>query len=177
LAFDLDFSRRQDGSTDFMDQTERRAVEWDEWVTLPIRPFDEVIETSRGWLRAPTVIMAPNFSEMPEARPRLSPRAIYERDGWICQYSGRKLHPSEANIDHVIPLRRGGRSIWTNLVCCDKAINSMKGDRLNSECGLRLIRRPRAPQGVPKCVLIRKAKHPTWQAFLTVSLAELEAVA
>jgi hypothetical protein len=167
LAFDIEYALGPDGRPNYDEPLERRTVTWAEWVSLPVRPFDVVIETARGWLRAPTVIMAPAYADMPHARPRLSPQGVYERDGWRCQYTGKRLRPEEANIDHVIPKDRGGGDTWENLVTCTRSINSWKGNRLNSECGLKLIRRPRAPLGLPRCSLIRTPKHPDWLLFLT----------
>jgi hypothetical protein len=77
LAFDLDFARRRDGSIDYQSPTSRRSVTWDEWIRLPVRPFDHVIETARGWIRAPTVLMAPEYADMPMARPSLSPAPFF----------------------------------------------------------------------------------------------------
>jgi 5-methylcytosine-specific restriction endonuclease McrA len=169
MAFDLDY-QIVNGRPDYSQVTHRRLVAWDEWITLKIRPCDAVIETARGWLRAPTVILAPTYDQMPDVLPKLSARSIYERDNWICQYSSRRLRPQEANIDHVIPRDRGGSSTWSNMVTCDRQINSWKGNRLNHECGLKLIRRPRHPLGFKRCALIRRPRHPDWLPFLTSNI-------
>ena len=86
-----------------------RPVTWDEWITLPIRPQDNAVQTVRGPIRVPTVIVAVNFARVPKKRPKLCARAIRERDGNRCQYTGRVLRPDEGSLDHVLPRSRGGK--------------------------------------------------------------------
>ena len=62
-------------------------VTWDEWITLPIRPQDNAVQTVRGPIRVPTVIVAVNYAKVPKKRPKLCARAIQERDGNRCQYT------------------------------------------------------------------------------------------
>ncbi len=141
-------------------------VEWQNWLLLPVRPNDLYIQTAHQKIRAPTVIVAKNYSAMPFRRPRLSSGGIWLRDAGVCQYSGQKLPRSQLNIDHVIPRDRGGRDEWGNLVLASKTLNSMKGNRLNHEVGLTLIRQPKAPPAIPAAATIREAKHPSWLPFL-----------
>src|SRR6266404_3443580 len=48
-----------------------RPVTWDEWITLPIRPQDNAVQTVRGPVRVPTVIVAVNYAKVPKKRPKL----------------------------------------------------------------------------------------------------------
>ncbi len=89
---------------------------WDEWITLPVRDGDYAVRTARGAIRVPTVIVAVNFAKVPKKRPKLCAKNIRERDGNRCQYTGRLLHPTEGNLDHVVPRSRGGADTWENLV-------------------------------------------------------------
>src|SRR4029077_16254402 len=84
-----------------------RPVTWEEWITLPIRDQDEAVHTVRGAIRVPTVIVAVNYAKVPKKRPKLCAKAIRERDGNRCQYTGRVLHPNEGSLDHVVPRSRG----------------------------------------------------------------------
>ena len=132
-----------------------RPVTWDEWITLPIRAHDAAVQTARGRVRVPTVVVAVNFAKVPKKRPKLCARTIRERDGNRCQYTGRVLHPDEGSLDHVLPRSRGGRDTWENLVWSDKDVNTRKGDRLPHEAGLKLLSTPRAPKELPVSALIR----------------------
>jgi 5-methylcytosine-specific restriction endonuclease McrA len=144
-----------------------RPVTWDEWIHLPIREQDAAVQTVRGPIRIPTVVVAVNYAHVPKKRPKLSAHAIRERDGNRCQYTGRLLRPDEGNLDHVIPRSRGGKDTWENLVWADKVINHRKADRLPHEAGLRLLTVPRAPKELPVTVLIRnRPAIEDWNLFL-----------
>jgi len=134
-----------------------RPVQWDEWITLPIRDGDNAVHTVRGAIRVPTVIVALNFAKVPKKRPKLCAKAIRERDGNRCQYTGKLLRPEEGSLDHVLPRSRGGKDAWENLVWSDKSVNAKKGNRLPHEAGLKLLSAPRAPRELPVTALIRNA--------------------
>ena len=144
-----------------------RPVPWDEWITLPIRDGDHAVRTPRGAIRVPTVIVAVNYARVPKKRPKLCARAIRERDGNRCQYTGKLLHPDEGSLDHVLPRSRGGQDEWENLVWSDKAVNARKGNRLPHEAGLKLLHAPRAPKELPATQLLRNSHGiAEWELFL-----------
>ena len=165
-ALALDIEMTTDESTGEQTLLYVNPVDWQTWITLPIREGDLYINSSSGPVRAPLVLICKHYNSVPLHRPRLSLGNIYERDQGTCQYSGQKLPRNSLNIDHVVPRSRGGRDEWSNMVLADKRINSMKGDRLNSEVGLKLLRAPKAPPSVPVSSLIKEAKHPSWAPFL-----------
>ena len=115
------------------------------------------MQTVRGPIRVPTVIVAVNYAKVPKKRPKLCARAIRERDGNRCQYTGRVLRPDEGSLDHVLPRSRGGKNAWENLVWAGKDVNARKGNRLPHEAGLKLLTVPRAPKELPASALIRNA--------------------
>ena len=142
-----------------------RPVTWAEWITLPIREGDGVIHTAKLQIRVPTVIVAVNYSGFPKKRPKFNLRGVAQRDGGRCQYSGKVLARHEMSIDHVVPLSRGGADAWTNVALADKALNHKKGNRLNHEVGLTLLRAPFEPPLTPAVVGL-KATHPHHKLFL-----------
>ena len=144
-----------------------RPVTWDEWIALPVRPQDNAVQTVRGPIRVPTVIVAVNFAKMPKKRPKLCAKTIRERDGNRCQYTGALLKPDEGSLDHVVPRSRGGKDAWENLVWSSKAVNTKKGNRLPEEAGLKLLSVPGAPRELPLSALIRNAHSiPEWKLFV-----------
>lgn len=159
---------------DFDNPTAIYPVKWDEWVKLPIRDYDMVIRTSNSLIRLPTVVIAHNYHKMPMVKKSPTKMGIFERDNGICQYSGKKLSRAQANIDHLIPRDRyleikghtEGMNDWENLVLSDRNINSKKGNKLNEEAGLKLIREPKAPAPQPVSASIKDIKHPEWRFFL-----------
>src|SRR5213595_4283024 len=144
-----------------------RPVTWDEWIALPARPQDNTVQTVRGQIRVPTVIVAVSYAKVPKKRPKLCAKAIRERDGNRCQYTGRVLHPAEGSLDHVVPRSRGGKDAWENLVWSAKEVNQRKADRLPHEAGLKLLSEPRAPKELPVSAFIRNtAAVEEWNLFL-----------
>jgi 5-methylcytosine-specific restriction endonuclease McrA len=142
-------------------------VTFEDWMKLPVNEGDNSIGTVKGPVRVPTVLVLARFDRVPKRRPKFCAKAIWERDGGVCQYTGRKLAPGEGNIDHVVPLSRGGPSTWENCVLAHREVNSRKGDRLPQEVGLRLLKQPVAPRPVPATQLIRNHHGiRDWQHFL-----------
>jgi 5-methylcytosine-specific restriction endonuclease McrA len=159
LALDIEYD--ENGDVLYMNPTE-----WKDWINLPVREGDFYIQMKDRRVRVPTVTVARNFAEMPLKSPRLSNSTIFERDKGVCQYTGEYVGKHGGNLDHVVPRDRGGRDSFENLVWCKRELNSRKGNRLNEEAGLKLIRKPVAPKGVPACATIKEAKHPDWKHFL-----------
>lgn len=142
-------------------------VKWEHWLQLPIRAEDRAVKTMRGLIRVPTVIVLAKFSKVPMRRPSLSARTIWERDGGMCQYTGRKLTRQEGNIDHIVPRARGGQTRWENCVLADRRVNSRKADKLPEEVGLKLLRRPTAPRAMPvSSYLANTHRIKDWEPFL-----------
>lgn len=152
---------------DMKGQEELRPVRWEEWLTLEVREEDQAIGTVHGRVRVPTVLVLAKFDRVPKRRPKFCAKAIWERDGGVCQYTGKKLRPGEGNIDHVVPVSRGGASTWENCVLADRKVNSRKGSKLPDEAGLKLMRQPYAPREVPVTQLIRNPHEVRdWSLFL-----------
>jgi hypothetical protein len=51
-------------------------VTWDAWLKLPVRDDDNQVNTPRGPVRVPTVIVAANHAKVPLCRPRFGTRGI-----------------------------------------------------------------------------------------------------
>src|SRR5471030_1299350 len=49
-------------------------VRWDDWITLPVRESDNAVNTSRGAIRVPTVIVAAHYAKVPMRRRRFGAR-------------------------------------------------------------------------------------------------------
>jgi len=140
---------------------------WADWLALPVRERDNSIGTARGAIRVPTVLVLARFDRVPRRRPRFSARNVWERDGGVCQYTGRKLKPSEGNIDHVVPRSRGGATTWENCVLAHREVNTRKANRTPQEAGLRLLRPPVPPRERPTTMGLHNAHGvQDWDIFL-----------
>ena len=144
-----------------------RPVTWTEWLTLPVRDGDNAIGTVSGRVRVPSVLVLAKFDKVPKKRPKFGVRGIWERDGGTCQYTGRKLRPHEGNIDHIVPLSRGGPTSWENCVLACVGCNARKADRTLREAGFRLLRQPTRPRWTPYLTLRPSQRMESWSKFTT----------
>ena len=154
---------------------EFRTYDWENWCDVPVQPEDEFISTPCFRVKVPRVVLLRFFDRMPRQDVRFTRKNIYFRDKSRCQYCGRRFSTRELNLDHVVPLSRGGRTSWDNVVCCCFACNHRKGNRLPHEAGMRLVAPPIKPRWHP---LVRLAlAHGTqeaWRNFLDVAYWNIE---
>jgi len=167
-AMDIVYETNNDGSPNFETYEYVNPVDWNEWITLPVRPWDLSVASAHMTIRVPTVVIAQNYAKIPEKKFRGKPtkEGLYIRDNGINAYTGEELDFSHATIDHVVPLSRGGKDTYDNTVLTSKAINNKKGNRLNSEVGLKLLINPHNPQPIKVSHTIRKSRHVDWSHFL-----------
>lgn len=168
LAVDIVYSQKEDGSPDFDNYEYVNPISWDEWITLPVRPWDLSLHSSKMTIRVPTVVITQKYNKVPEKKFKGKPtkEGLLIRDGGLDGYTGELLDPSEATIDHVVPVSRGGSDTYDNTVLTTKEINNKKGNKLNSEIGLPLLINPHNPKPVKVSHTIRKARHHDWKHFL-----------
>lgn len=143
------------------------AYDFENWCDLPVGIDDEVIRTPSRRIRIPRVIQLVHYDRVPHREVRFTRRNIFYRDRNRCQYCGKAFVQRDLNLDHVVPLSRGGRSEWTNVVAACVPCNSRKGNRFPEEAGMGLIRQPKKPAGHP---LVRAnwigRFHEEWKTFL-----------
>jgi hypothetical protein len=160
LALDIEYELGPDGKPDFSKLSYFIPKTWDEWLQVPVREWDMSINTVKYKIRVPTVIICPKFKTMIMKQVKPTIQALKRRDSNRCQYTGQLLTNKTLSKDHVLPRSKGGKDTWENLVLCHKEVNSKKGNRLNHEIGLQLLKKPVAPKAIPLCELIKDIKHP-----------------
>lgn len=175
MAMDIEYEIDNEGNPNFNNVLSVMPVKWDDWCKLQIRKWDLFISTANNKIRVPTVIISTTHEKMPVKLMRKIPTRedVRLRDGGICQYTGKKLDKNSATIDHIIPKSRwqklgkkGSPDAWDNVVLCSRDINESKGNKLNSEIGLKLIKQPAVPKPIAFYELINEAKHADWQMFI-----------
>lgn len=68
----------------------------------------------------------------------IDPIAIFESEGWRCWLCGVKTlkskrgttHPLAPELDHMIPLAKGGAHSFANVACACRACNAKKADKV-----------------------------------------------
>jgi 5-methylcytosine-specific restriction endonuclease McrA len=118
----------------------------------------QIIRTITYKLRIPRIILLFIYDKIPPRKVRFTRRNVYKRDGSRCQYCGKKFKSEDLNLDHVIPVSRGGKDSWYNVVCSCVPCNLRKGDKSLVEVGMSLVRKP-----------IR----PNWRSFVKCNFAEI----
>jgi 5-methylcytosine-specific restriction endonuclease McrA len=152
--------------SDFSQPLDMTPYAWEEWSALPIREYDMSIRSPRLIVRVPTVLIAIGYNKMPNLRYKLSNEGIRQRDKNVCQYTGKKLTKGQGSVDHVVPKSRGGKDSWTNMVYCDKKLNTTKSNKLLNELDLKLIRQPKEPTVKTVASKFNHAQHPDWKHFI-----------
>jgi len=144
------------------------AAEWIDYsLQSPPQPEEPVVRSIRMALRVPQVLLLKSYERVPIEEVRLTRKAIFERDGYRCQYCGEVFPESQLNIDHVIPRHLGGRTSWENLVTSCKSCNSKKANRLPHQAGFRLRRKPTRPRARPLvCRLMNGHTERAWEPFI-----------
>lgn len=93
-----------------------------------IKNYDNLfLHSSRITIPVPSIIMLNTYHKLP-SKAKYTRRNLYVRDGYCCQYCGKKFTPMDLTIDHVIPKSHGGKLTWENTVTACKPCNWHKGD-------------------------------------------------
>ena len=77
--------------------------------------------------------------------PPLTNRALFRRDQNICLYCGKTFDECDLSRDHVVPISRGGKDKWTNVVTSCKRCNAHKGNLSLEHCSMELLALPYCP--------------------------------
>lgn len=77
--------------------------------------------------------------------PPLTNRELFSRDSHTCMYCLTEFRDKQLTRDHVVPISRGGKDVWTNVVTACRSCNNRKAARLLSEISMRLKAVPYAP--------------------------------
>lgn len=85
--------------------------------------------------------------------PALTNAALFSRDRHLCLYCGEHYSRGHLTRDHVIPLSKGGRDIWENVVSACLDCNVTKGSRTPAQAGMPLLAVPYRPSWVEHLIL------------------------
>jgi 5-methylcytosine-specific restriction endonuclease McrA len=132
---DLWFSHDDDGGVNFNTLDGMDVVKsWDEWAKLDVRHYDEWLNTPKGRVRLPSVVVCSEYEKIKFIRAKFpTKRNVWERDDYVCGYTLQKLTKSNLTVDHIKPRSRGGIDSWENLITCEKSINHAKGNQTLGE--------------------------------------------
>lgn len=69
----------------------------------------------------------------------VSPKKVFDRDGWRCRACGIEtpeaqrgtISPSAPELDHIIPISKGGPHSYLNTQCLCRSCNALKSDKIS----------------------------------------------
>lgn len=146
---------------------EQARLEGDEEKAKSLEP--RIIKTSKGEVRGPEVIRLPFYNDVPDMEIRLTRRNLLLRDGFACQYCGKRVSASTFTIDHVKPRSKGGGGTWENFTVACFPCNVKKRDRTPEEAGMRLLSKPAKPKWYPLTTRFHHKTPASWARFLPQS--------
>ncbi len=69
----------------------------------------------------------------------LSKHRLFARDRQVCAYCGAHCSEADLTVEHIVPVSRGGRHEWTNVVTACRPCNTRKGNRRPEEANMPLL--------------------------------------
>ena len=151
------------------------TYDFEDWQELSKAAEEYYISTISFKLRVPEIILLKDFNGYYRKEPKLSRRAIFERDRITCQYCGKRFSKEDLTIDHVIPRSLGGKDTWENLVLACIPCNLRKRDLVPHKAKMPLIKKPFKPKNTFHIALnFKGAIKPAWQKFVDSAYWEVE---
>lgn len=98
--------------------------------------------------------------------PTLTNAALFARDQHLCLYCGRDFSRQHLTRDHVMPLSKGGRDSWENVVAACFHCNSRKGGRTPQQASMPLLAVPYRPSWIEHLILSNRNILADQMAFL-----------
>jgi 5-methylcytosine-specific restriction endonuclease McrA len=116
-----------------------------------LEEYSSAIHTVTRHYKVPAVIRMLRWVNLKKQVPaiRFSRTNVYARDEYRCQYCCMVFSEKDLTLDHVIPVVRGGKKTWENIVTACIQCNQRKGHRSVDESGFKLLKIPKRPQWLP----------------------------
>lgn len=158
-----------------------RVVSWQRAFVLAFQGKVEILEeygfcvsTVSRQFRVPAVVRLRRWVNLKKPGPviRFSRANVYARDESRCQYCFKRFPDRELTLDHVMPVVRGGKKTWENIVTACIKCNQKKGDRTPDEANMKLFKKPQVPQWLPGVMGSIRTNSPPqlWEPYLSLSL-------
>jgi len=159
------------GLARFLEPDSYMLHDFTSWMTLEAEGDNYISMVRDKRIRVPEIVVLASYDRFPMKKVKLTRRNLLIRDGFRCQYTGKRVSGSDATIDHVIPQSRKGGNTWDNLVIASLRANAKKANKTPEEAGMKLLKRPTEPKWSPIYSKFSKvnlrSRHPeSWLKFL-----------
>lgn len=129
--------------------------------------FEDEVRSQSRTFKIPAVIgLLKMVPYKHSGKVSLSKTNLLIRDKFECQYCGKELRTHNATVDHIVPVSRGGKREWLNVVASCKPCNGKKDNRTPDEAHMTLRSHPWVP--TRKIVLQKHAEAlgvPQWMPY------------
>ena len=132
------------------------VINWERAITLvfsgkaqTLAEYEREVRSPSCSIRVPSVVVFRNNRRMRVKSVRFSRNNVWIRDEGKCQYCRLHVSLSTFTIDHVVPKKLGGQTVWDNVVACCYSCNQKKGDKSLKESSFKLFKIPRKPFKLP----------------------------
>ena len=154
-----------------------RVLHWKRAITLMwqdkvevLEVYDRELHSVSITIRLPSVIRLLKMIRIRTSHHavKFSRANIFARDKHHCQYCGRKFRSVDLTFDHVVPISRGGKKAWENIVTACLPCNNKKSGRTPDEARIRLIKKPCKPKWSPTFTITigLKTLPESWRDYL-----------
>ena len=109
-----------------------------------VSEYDTAIHSPSWEMKLPSVISLKEYVHV-SRKPAFTRFNVFLRDRFSCQYCTTPFPTQELTFDHVVPLSRGGRTQWSNVVTACSVCNLKKGNKSIKQAGMHLLRNPERP--------------------------------
>jgi 5-methylcytosine-specific restriction endonuclease McrA len=111
------------------------VIDWQEAIRYMVLDKAHIVSWHENWIvrsarwetMVPSIIMLKEYTK-PKQTVRFSRGNVYLRDLYICNYCGKKLQKKDCTLDHVLPISKGGKTVFENTVTSCSPCNSSKGN-------------------------------------------------
>lgn len=150
------------------------VISWQEAIRYMVLDKARVLAWHEDWTvhsaswetKVPAVLILNEYHKK-KTYVRMSKKNVYIRDQFSCQYCGKHCETKDRTVDHVVPLSKGGKSNWLNLVTACRKCNGAKGDKTV----MKPTRMPYRPDYYELAEKRRQQgfdyRHPSWHTFIT----------
>jgi 5-methylcytosine-specific restriction endonuclease McrA len=153
-----------------------RIVSWQRAILLYFSEKIEIVEYADSYIRSahtqmqlPSVVRLKRYIAPRRLSKilRFSRHHVFMRDRFKCVYCVKSFSMKDLTLDHVVPVVKGGKRTWTNIVSSCVPCNQRKGAKTPQEAGYKDFRLPKEPSaGFLPDLLFFKDIPDSWDVYL-----------
>lgn len=126
---------------------------------------DWIVRSARWETQVPAVLMLTDYMK-PKTTVRFSKANVFLRDLYRCQYCESHLQKRDCTLDHVMPISKGGKTVWENSVTACGPCNARKGHDTKMKPKIRPYKPDYWELANKRKTLEIPVRHPSWSDYI-----------